>query len=121
MADIAIILDNAGNDVYAQTSRDFLTSPVRADLMRVLLDNESQLNNVVKIRNFKSVGTQSNRDISLRQFISAKNPTNLIIDVPLNPPVILDGQTSFRIVIEANSTINLMFYFDQAEIGDLLK
>jgi len=121
MADIAIILDNVGNNIYAQTSREYLTSPIKVDLMRILIDNVDQIGNIIKIRNEKSVGTSSNRDISLSKYISAMNKTNLVIDVPLDPPLILDGQTSFQTVIEANSEVLFMFYFDEKDISDILK
>ena len=121
MADIAIILDNAGNDRYAQSAREFLTAPIMADRVRILLSNANQLQNIIKIRNEKSVGTSSNRDISIGNYVSAANKTNLIIDVPLDPSILLDGQTYFQTVLEANSEMYLLFYFDQVEIGDLLK
>jgi hypothetical protein len=122
MADIAIILNNVGNDTYSQSSREFLTSPILTDMMRIMLSTETQLNNVIRIRNSKSFGSSSNRDISLRNYISAsKSKTNLILDVALTPPLLLNGQTYFQTDIEPNSEIDLMFYFDQIEIGDILK
>jgi hypothetical protein len=120
MNQTAIILNNSGNDVYAQTSREFLASPVKAILMRVLLSNTAQIGNIIKIRNSKSFGSQSNRDISLSNFISVMDKTNLIIDIPLDPPVILDGQTSFQTVIEANSDIYFLFYINQSDLSTLL-
>ena len=117
----AIILNNTGNDIYAQTAREYLTSPINVIVMRILLNNVSQLNNVLKIRNSKSVGTQSNRDISLYQFINAMDKTNMIVDIKLDPPLILDGNTSFQIAIEGNTEIYLLFYFNQADRGNLLQ
>lgn len=120
MAEVAIILDNAGNNIYAQTAREFLVSPIRAELMRVLLSTASQISNIIKIRNQKSVGSESNRDVILTNYISAMDKTNLIIDVPLNPPLILDGQTSFQVVLAPNSEMHLLFYFSQSDIEKLL-
>lgn len=121
MAETAIILNNSGNNVYAQSAREFLTSPVKVDVMRILLNNVNQLNNVLKIRNSKSVGTQSNRDISLYQYINAMNKTNMIVDIVLDPPIILDGNTSFQIPIEGNTEIDLLFYVIQSDIENLLQ
>lgn len=120
MADIAIILDNVGNDLYAQSAREFLTSPIKADQLKILLESESQIANILKIRNKSSFGNEANRDISLRNFISATNKSNLIIDVQLSPPVVLDGSTYFEIILDPASTIYLMFYFDQQKIAELL-
>jgi hypothetical protein len=120
MAEVAIILDNAGNDKYAQSSREYLTSPIKADMLRILLSTPDQLQNIIKIRNDKSVGTSSNRDISIGNYVSAENKTNLIIDVPLNPPLLLDGQTYFQTVLEPNSEMDFLFYFDEQDIGELL-
>jgi hypothetical protein len=121
MADAAIILDQIGNDRYAQNSREYLTNPILADKLKVLLNSAAQLDNIIKIRNFKSFGSQSIRDISLRNYVNATNRTNLIIEIPLNPPVLLDGQTYFETDIEANSEIDLMFYFRQFEISELFQ
>ena len=118
--DVAIILDNQGNNIYAQAAREYITSPITVNMMRVILFSEAQINNVIKIRNSKSYGSKSNRDISLLNFISAMDHSNLIIDVPLSPKIILDGQTYFQTDIEANSEIDLLFYFDQINIGELL-
>jgi hypothetical protein len=122
MADIAIILDNVGNNMYAQASREFITCPVSTDRVKVLLDNASQIDNLLKIRNYKSFGSEWNRDVSLRQFISAFDKNSLIVDVILNPIVILDGQTYFETDVEANSEIDLLFYLvEQADISNALK
>jgi hypothetical protein len=116
-----IILDNSGDDSYRQSSREYLTNPIRTDRIKILLTNTAQLDNLFKIRNFKSFGSESNRDISLKQFISALDKTNLIIDIKLDPPIILDGQTYFQTDIEPNSEIDLVFEFDQVEMADYLK
>lgn len=121
MADqISIILNNVGNNIYQQSQREFLSSPVIADMMRVILNNSSQLSNIIKIRSTKSFGSQSNRDISLLNYVDAKNKTNLIIDVPLVPRLLLDGTTSVQMDIAANTEIDLLFYIDQVNQGGLL-
>ena len=120
MADVAIILNNSGNNIYAQTARELLNSPVAVDFMRVLLSNPSQIANTIKIRNSKSVGSASNRDVMLQNYINATNKTNEVIDIPLNPPLVLDGQTYFETVLEGNSEIHLMFFFDQNDIEGLI-
>jgi hypothetical protein len=121
MADVAIILDNQGNDKYAQASREFVTNPILTDYMRIILVSTAQLANIIKVRNAKSFGSQANRDISLKKYVSATDKTNLIVDVPIDPPLLLDGQTYFETAIEANSEIDLLFFYDQAETADLLK
>jgi hypothetical protein len=120
MADIAIILDNVGNNKYAQASREFLVSPVRANKLKIILTSANQIYNIIKIKNSKSSGSESNRDISLQNYIKASDKTNLIIDIILDPPVILDGQTYFETVLEANSEMDMLFYVDQVEMQELL-
>ena len=116
-----IILDNAGDDVYSQSSREYLTNPITTDKIRIFLENASQLDNIIKIRNSKSFGSESNRDISLKQFVSAMDKTNLIVDINLYPPVKLDGQTYFQTDLEPASEIKILFYFDQMEVAELLE
>lgn len=118
--DVAIILDNQGNDIYAQAAREYITSPIITDMVRVILANTAQINNLIKIRNRSTFGSESNRDISLRNFISTTDKTNLIVDIKLTPPIVLDGQTYFQTDIEANSEIDLLFFFEQKDIGELL-
>ena len=105
MAEVAIILNNSGNNVYAQTARELLTSPVAVDFLRVLLSNPGQINNTIKIRNSKSVGSASNRDVQLQNYVLATNKTNQVIDIPVIPPLVLDGQTYFETVLEGNTEI----------------
>lgn len=120
MADTAIILNNVGNDIYAQTAREYLGAPIMTDFMRIVLSTAKQLDNIIRIRNSKSVGSSSNRDISIGNFVKAGESTNLIIEVPLSPPVVLDGQTYFQTVLEPNSEMDILFYFDEKEIIQLL-
>jgi hypothetical protein len=115
MAETAIILNNSGNDRYAQVSRDLLANPVRANLLKIILDNESQLNNLIQIRNQTSFGGESNRDISLKNYVNALNKTNLILEIPLNPAINLDGETYFQTELAANSTIDMIFFEDKNE------
>jgi hypothetical protein len=119
--DVAIILDNQGDGNYMQSAREFLTSPIMTDLLKIILSTPAQLSNIVYIKNDSSLGYHHNRTISIGSFVSAKGSTNLIIDVPLDPPVILNGKTYFQTDVAANSEIDLMFYYDQAEISDLLE
>jgi hypothetical protein len=121
MADVAIILDNVGNNIYAQTAREFLTNPILASRVRIILSTAAQLNNTIKIIHDVSEGQKFNKEISVRNYISAKNSTNLIIDVPLDPPLVLDGKTYFQTDIEAGCEIDLLFYCDQLDRESLLE
>lgn len=121
MADVSIILNNSGNNRYAQTSREFIANPMRSDMLRLILDNETQIGNLIKIRNAKSFGSESNRDIQIRKYIKATDKTSLVVDIPLFPEIVLDGQTYFQTDIEANSSIYMMFYYEQLDIGDFLR
>lgn len=114
------ITNNVGNDKYNQSAREFLSAPIEVDMMKVILGSEAQINNTIKIRNQTSYGTSSNRDINLRNYIRATDQTNLIIDVPLVPPVLLDGKTYFEVEIEPQNTIDLLFTFEQYDISSLL-
>jgi hypothetical protein len=122
MADqVAILTNNTGNNIYAQAGREFLTNPIKATSLKILVDNDAQISDNIKIRNYRSSGGESNRDISLRRYISATDKNARIIDVVLDPPVILDGQTYFELSIEPGSEVDFLFYFEQAELSELLK
>lgn len=122
MADqVAILTNNTGNNIYAQAGREFLTNPIKATSLKILVDNDAQISDNIKIRNYRSFGGESNRDISLRRYISATDKNARIIDIPLDPPVILDGQTYFELSIEPGSEVDFLFYFEQAELSELLK
>jgi hypothetical protein len=121
MTDAAIILDNQGDNTYAQNAREFLTSPIVASRVRIILSTANQLNNILMIRHDRSEGGNYAKDISIRNYVNAKNATNLIIDVPLDPPLVLDGKTYFQTDVEPNSEIDLLFYFDQLDRESLLE
>jgi len=110
------IIDNAGDNSYYQTSREFLSNPIKVDMLKVLLDNEDQIYNNIQIRNKKSFGSEWNREIQLKNYQSALDKTNLIVDVPISPPITIDGNTYFRVTLEADSEMILIFYFDQSEV-----
>jgi hypothetical protein len=120
MADVAVLYNNTGNNIYSQVGRDFLTSPIRTFRMRVLLSNEEQIDKLIVIRSGTSFGSQFNRNISLRDYISAMDKTNLIIDIPLDPALVIDGETYFQVELAPNSEIDFLFYFDQVKIENLL-
>jgi hypothetical protein len=122
MADETIITvtNNQGSNRYAQVSRDFLISPVAVDFLRVIIDNNNQLLNLIKIRNSSSTGRTANRDISLSSYTNALNKTNLIVDIPLEPAMVIDGQTYFETDIEPYSEIYLIFYYKQQEIASIM-
>ena len=117
----SIILDNQGDGNYFQNAREFLNSPIVATLLKIVLSTPAQISNILYVNNDSSLGTRHNRTISIGNYVSAKGSTNLIIDVPLDPPVILNGKTYFKTDVAANSEIDLMFYYDQADISDLLE
>ncbi len=110
------ITDNDGDNNYKQSAREFLTSPILVDMLKIILQNEDQINNNIKIRNETSFGVLSNRDIMIRNYISATDFTNLIIDIPLRPALLLDGSTYFQIALQPNSTLELLFSFEQVNM-----
>lgn len=111
-----IILNNTGDTTYNQSSREFLANPIKTNLMKVIMTTSDQMNNTISVRNVTSFGSQSNRDISLRNYADAKTFNNLILEIPLNPPILLDGQTYFETDLEPFSEMDLLFYFEQEEI-----
>jgi hypothetical protein len=119
--DAAIILDNQGDGNYMQSAREFLTSPISANMLKIVLSTPEQLSNIIYIKNDSSLGPNHTRTISIGSYVSAKGSTNLIIDVPLDPPVVLDGKTYFQTDVAANSEIDLLFFYDQVNISDLLE
>jgi hypothetical protein len=121
MEGVSVILNNSGDNTYQQSAREFLTSPITASFMRIILSTEEQLDNTIKIRNSKSEGGGSNRDISIRNYVSAKNKSNLIIEVPLSPPVYLDGQTYFETILSPSSEMDILFFVDYTPLADVLK
>jgi hypothetical protein len=117
MDGVVIILDNVGDDAYKQLGRDTLTNPITTSMMRVMLSSEAQIDNNIKIRNTTSFGKSYSRDLSLRNFIDSTTYSNLIIDIKLQPPIILDGQTYFETDLEALSEMDILFYYEQVDIG----
>jgi hypothetical protein len=117
MDGVGIILNNTGDNIYAQSARDFLINPIKVRKMRFFLTDGSLVMNIVQIRNSKSIGAQWNRDISLQNYIDViKNSTNMIIDIPLDPPLIIDGQTYINVMLPSASEMDIMFYYLQTDV-----
>mgnify|MGYP001585961290 CR=1 FL=1 len=108
-----IIIDNVGNDNYGFLTRDWTTNPVTVKYMRLILSDESQLVQPLEIKNRTSTGRQSNRVISLSSFVSSLDKTNLILMIPFDPPIIMDGNTYFVMKIPALSETKMLFYYEQ--------
>jgi hypothetical protein len=115
-----IILANQGDDNYKFVNRDLISSPIMTKFMRLFLADESMLQQTIQIRSTSSTGKMDIRHISLSTYPMDTDATNLILLIPLTPPLLLDGNTSFRINIPAQSNIRMMFYFDRNNIADIL-
>jgi hypothetical protein len=111
-----IILDNAGDNNYGFLTRDWTTNPVTVKYMRLILADESQLAQAFEIKNRTSTGEQSNRIISLGSYVKSSDKTNLIVVIPFNPPLIMDGNTYFVMKVPALSDVQIMFYYKQKDI-----
>jgi hypothetical protein len=108
-----IILDNAGDDNYGFLARDWTTNPVKVKYMRLFLADESQLVQPLEIKNRTSTGEERNRIISLSSFVSSSDKTNLILVIPFNPPLVMDGNTYFVMKLPALSDTRMLFYYEQ--------
>ena len=108
-----IILNNSGNDEYKSLARDLVTAPILVKFMKLILANTSQLTSILEVKNKTFTGAEFNRTISPADYVSAQSRTNLILLIPFDPPLILDGNTYFTMTIPANSTIVMAFYYDK--------
>ena len=115
-----IILANQGDDNYNFVNRDLISSPIMTKFMRLFLADESMLQQTIEIRSISSTGKLDIRQIALSTYPKATDKTSLILLIPLTPPLILDGNTSFRINIPAQSNVRMMFYFDRNNIANIL-
>lgn len=115
-----IILANQGDDNYNFVNRDWVTTPVMAKFMRLFLADESMLQQTIQVRSVSSTGKLDIRQIALSTYPKATDRTSLILLIPLTPPLLLDGNTSFRINIPAQSNVRMMFYFDRNNMANIL-
>lgn len=116
-----VILDNTGDDNYKFVNRDWLAKPVLVKFMRIFLADDSQLQQTMDIRSISSTGKLDIRKIAFATYPKATDKSNLILLIPLTPALLLDGNTSFRINIPAQSTVRIMFYYDQKDIANILR
>ena len=112
-----IILNNSGNDSYNILSRDWTATPVLARFMKIILASTSQLSAILEVKNKAFTGGEMNRKIVLGEYVSALNKSSLILVIPFNPTLILDGNTYFAITIPANSTVTMAFYYEKRKHG----
>ena len=110
---MALILNNVGDDSYKFIARDWSTNPVKCKWMKIILADDTQLSKVMTITSKTSTGANDVRKISFQKYVDAKNRSNLILTFPLDPELILDGSTSFKLAIPAYSQVQMMFYYDQ--------
>ena len=113
----SIILDNAGDDSYNFLSRDWASNPIKCKWLKIILASESQLSQVMTVTSVTSTGAKDIRKISFQRYVSAANLGGLIVKIPLEPALLLDGNTSFKLAVPAFSQVVMMFYYDQQIIG----
>jgi hypothetical protein len=111
-----IILNNAGDNAYAMLARDWATNPVAVSYLRLILADSSQLTQTLEIKNRTSFGAEKNRVLSLGQFGNALDKQGLILVIPFNPPLIMDGNTYFIMKVPAFSRVLMMFYYEQNSV-----
>ena len=116
-----IILANQGDNNYKFVSRDWLTTPVKAEFIRLFLADESMLQQTLEIRTISSTGKLDKRQIALSTYPKATDKTSLILLIPLTPPLLLDGNTFFRLNVPAQSTVRMMFYYERRDLKGLLR
>lgn len=108
-----IVLNNSGNNEYNILQRDWVTAPILVKFMKLILANTSQLSTILEVKNKTATGAEFNRKISLGDYVSAINRSDLILLIPFKTPLILDGNTFFTLTIPANSTVTMAFYYDK--------
>jgi hypothetical protein len=109
-----VILNNSGDDDYKFVSRNWISNPVKCKLLKIILADESQLSQILTITSFTSTGGQDVRKFSFGKYVNSIDKNNLIIQIPLNPVLILDGQTKFKLSIPAYSQVTMMFFYDHS-------
>ena len=113
----SIILDNSGDDSYKFLSRDWASNPIKCKWLKLILADDSQLSQLLTITSLTSTGAKDIREIAFAKYVSAENKNNLILTFPLEPELLLDGNTSFKLTIPAFGQVVMMFYYDQQIIG----
>lgn len=108
-----IILNNAGDDNYGMVARDWATNPITVKYMRLILSDLAQLVQRFEIRNRTSFGKNTNRVLSLSEFSNATDKQGLILVIPFDPPLIMDGNTYFVMKVPPFSRVLMMFYYEQ--------
>lgn len=111
-----IILNNSGDDNYAMLTRDWSSNPVEVKYMKLILSDASQLVQRFEIKSRTAFGKDFNRTLSLSEYTDALNKQNLILTIPFDPPLIMDGDTYFVMKIPAFSRTQMMFFYDQKVI-----
>jgi hypothetical protein len=111
-----IILNNSGDNNYAMLARDWTTNPVSVKYMKLILSDSSQLVQVFEIKSRNSVGKSYNRILSLSEYTDAQDKQGLILTIPFNPPLIMDGSTYFVVKIPAFSRTQMMLFYDQENV-----
>jgi hypothetical protein len=109
----SIIINNSGDDQYNFIQRDLASNPLKCSFLKVILADDSQLSQTLEIRRIDSTGVDDIRKLPFSRYVSSQNRNNLILTFPLTPPLILDGNTSFKLAIPALSQVQLMFYYDR--------
>jgi hypothetical protein len=112
-----IILNNSGDDNYAMMARDWTTNPVSVKYMKLILSDSAQLVQTFEIKSRNSLGKTHNRVLSLTDYTDAQDKQGLILTIPFDPPLIMDGNTYFIMKVPAFSRTQMMLFYEQNVVG----
>lgn len=111
-----IILNNSGDDNYAMMTRDWSSNPVTVKYMKIILSDAAQLVQLFEIKSRTSWGKNYNRTLSLSEYGSATDKQGLILTIPFDPVLIMDGDTYFVMKVPPFSRTTLMFFYEQTGV-----
>ena len=107
---------------YNMALIEFNTQPIKISEMLIYYKNGgNSQNNIIKYLEETSTGKSKQKLIQPRNYITADSSDDKSIEIEFDTPIILDTAHFFKMDVEANETITMVLFYEQAEAIDILK
>ena len=106
---------------YNMALIEFNTQPIKISGMLIYYKNGgNSQNNIIKYLEETSTGKAKSKLIQPRNYITADSSDDKSIEIEFDTPIILDTSHFFKMDVEANESITMVLFYNQAEAKDIL-
>jgi hypothetical protein len=108
-------------DDYTSANTDYNINPISVTSMTLFYKNGGvSLNNPLNYSYSSSTGKEVRKLINPRSYLDVTGQSDKIIEIEFTQPIIIDSKHFFKVDLEPSEQITFAFFYEQANISDIL-